>query len=174
MVRRSFASFVNFSQQLTSHMRKEYKEKKKEKWVAEDFGGWNDVTALFKQLRNDDQHERPVSILVNETQYFRAFEDDPTLIAWSGTWSFSLDDQIADTPRDDLRIGFVDGKTGRPSGELITPVRKEYEFHLYPSSDDAKALLEKIGDPNVRTLSQKCFEVLTDYHRYYERQLARS
>jgi hypothetical protein len=67
-VRRSFANFVNLSQQLTSHMRREYSEKKGEAWVASDFDGWNDITDLFKQLRNDDQHDRPISILVDETQ----------------------------------------------------------------------------------------------------------
>src|SRR5918993_2141662 len=76
-VRRSFASFVDHSQKLTSYMRKEYKEKKGEKWVPKDFDGWNAVTELFKQIRNDDQHDRPVFILVHETQYFRIFEDTP-------------------------------------------------------------------------------------------------
>jgi len=41
-VRRSFANFVDLSQKLTSHMRKEYSEKKGKPWVASDFGGWNE------------------------------------------------------------------------------------------------------------------------------------
>jgi hypothetical protein len=170
-VRRGFANFVDLSQKLTSHMRTEYSEKTGKKWVPSSFDDWNDITELFKQLRNDDQHDRPISILVNETQYFRVFEDDPTLTALSGTWSFSLDDQLADSPRNDLVIGYVDLNTGRPSGELISPVRKEYEFHLHPSSNKVKALLEEIGDTNVRTLSDKCFETLTAYYDYYRRNL---
>ncbi len=170
-VRRSFASFVDLSQKLTSHMRREYSEKTRKKWVPSSFDGWNANTELFEQLRNDDQHDRPISILVNETRYFRVFEDDPTLTALSGTWSFSLDDQLSDSPRNDLVIGYVDLNTGRPSGELISPVRKEYEFHLHPSSNKVKALLEEIGDTNVRTLSDKCFETLTAYYDYYRRSL---
>ena len=83
-VRRSFARFVDLSQKLTSYMRKEYSATKGEKWDASAYGGWDDITDLFKQLRNDDQHDRPVSIVVEETQYFRVFEDGP-LIAFSGT-----------------------------------------------------------------------------------------
>lgn len=173
-VRRSFANFVDLSQKLTSHMRKEYSEKKGKPWIASDFGGWNDVTELFKQLRNDDQHERPVFILVDETQYFRVSAEDATEIALSGTWSFSLEDQLADTPRDDLRLELADPKTRRPSGGFVPPTRKEYEFQLYPSSKKAEALLTKISDPNVRTLSENCFAVLTNYYRYYECQLAQS
>ncbi len=127
--RRSFVSFVDLSQKLTSHMRKEFGEKKGKKWVPSDFGGWNDVTELFKQLRNDDQHHRPVAILVNETQYFQTYEGGPE-IALSGTWSFSLEDQLADTPRDDLRLELADPKTGRSSGRFVAPTRKAYEFHL--------------------------------------------
>jgi len=160
-VRRSFADFVDLSQKLTSYMRKEYSAKKGEKWEASAYVGWNDVTDLFKQLRNDDQHDCPVSIVVEETQYFRVFEDGP-LIAVAGTWSFSLDDQLADTPRSDIQIGFVDLKTGRPSGQLITPTRTEHEFHLSPSSPEAEALLVKVGDTNVRTLSERCFRILTE------------
>jgi hypothetical protein len=130
-VRRSFASFVDQSQKLTSYMRKEYREKKGKEWVPKDFDGWNDVTELFKEIRNDDQHDRPVFIFVNETQYFRIFEDTPEL-AMSGTWSFSLDDQLAVTPRDDLTLEPADPETGLPSGERIAPVRREYEFHLSP------------------------------------------
>jgi len=173
-VRQSFTNFVDLSQKLTSHMRKEYSEKKEKPWVASDFGGWNDVTELFKQLRNDDQHDRPVSILVDEAQYFRVSAEGATEIALSGTWSFSLGDQLADTPRDDLRLELADPKTGRPSGRFVSPTRKEYEFHLSPSSKKAELLLTKIGNPNVRTLSENCFAVLTDYYRYYKRQLAQS
>ena len=36
-VRQSFANFVNLSQKLTSHMRKEYRAKRGEPWVAADF-----------------------------------------------------------------------------------------------------------------------------------------
>ena len=135
---------------------------------------WNDVTELFKQLRNDDQHDRPVSILVDETQYVRVSAEDATEIVLSGTWSFSLEDQLADTPRDDLHWELADPKTGRPSGRFVLLTRKEYEFHLCPSSQKAEALLTKIGDPNVRTLSENCFAVLTDYCRFYKRQLAQS
>jgi hypothetical protein len=170
-VRRNFVTFVDLTQKLTSYMRKEYSEKKGQTWVASDFEGWNDVTELFKAIRTDDQHERPISILVNETQFLRISEDLPDELAVSGTWSFSFDDQHLDTPRDDIIFELGDPQTGQPSGQRVTPTRVEYEFHLLPSSKKAEALLAKIGDRNVRTLSEKCFEVLSDYYQYYESQV---
>lgn len=172
-VRRSFGSFIDLSQKLTSNMRKEYSAITGQSWVAARFDGWNDVTELFKQLRNDDQHDHPLSLLVHETQYFRTYEGAPEL-AFSGTWSFSLEEQLLDNPRDDLRLELADPETGQPSGHLVAPVRKEYEFHLSPTSKKAKNLLAKIGDPNVQTLSESCFNVLTNYYQYYRSQLPSS
>lgn len=172
-VRRGFASFVDLSQKLTSHMRKEYSERTGEKWYASEFAGWNDVTDLFKQLRNDDQHDRPVTIVVHERQYLQLFEDAPEVVM-QGTWSFSLEDQLGDEPRDDLHMHLADPETGQPSEHRILPARKEYEFRLHTSSEKACALLAKVGDDDVRTLSHKCFEVLTEYYRYYQRRLTQS
>jgi len=132
-VRLSFGNFVNLSQKLSANMYKEYSAKTDQSWNASDFDGWSEVTELFKQLRNDNEHDHPVAILVHETQYFRIYEGAPE-VALSGTWSFSLEDQLLDNPRDDLRLKLADPETGRPSGESVAPVRKEYEFHLSPSS----------------------------------------
>jgi hypothetical protein len=172
-VRRSFGNFVNLSQKLSATMYKEYSAKTGQSWSASDFNGWNEVTELFKQIRNDDEHEHPVSILVHETQYFKIFEGAPE-VALTGTWSFSLEDQLLGNPRDDLRLELADPETGQPSGESVAPVRKEYEFHLSPTSKKAKNLLTKIGDPNVQTLSKSCFSVLTNYYQYYRSQLPQS
>jgi hypothetical protein len=169
-VRRNFGTFVELTQKLTSYMRIEYSEKKGQTWVASDFDGWNEVTELFKEIRNVDQHEHPIFILINATHYLRIFEDAPELVV-SGPWALSFDDQHLDTPRDDIIFELGDARTGQPSGQRIAATRVEYEFHLYPSSKKVEALLTKIGDRNVRTLSEKCFEVLSDYYRYYESQV---
>jgi len=169
-VRRTFVTFVDLSQKLTSYMRIEYSEKKGQTWVASDFDGWNDVTELFKDIRNVDQHEHPIFILINATHYLRIFEDAPELVV-SGPWALSLEDQQLDIPRDDIIFELGDPQTGQPSGQRIAPTRVEYEFHLYPSSKEVEELLTKIGDRNVRTLSEKCFEVLSNYYRYYEDQV---
>jgi hypothetical protein len=170
-VRRNFVTFVDLTQKLTSYMREEYSEKKDQEWVASDFDGWNDVTELFKAIRNEDQHERPIFIRVNVTYYLRISEDTPDELAVSGTWQLSLEDQHLDTPRDDISFELGDLQTGLPSGRRVTPTRVEYEFELFPSSKKVEALLTKLGDRNVRSLSEKCFKVLSDYYRYYEGQL---
>jgi hypothetical protein len=170
-VRRNFATFVDFSQKLTSYMRKEYSEKTGQTWDPSGFDGWNDVTKLFKQLRNEGQHERPIFILVNETHYLRISADTPDELAVSGTWQLSLEDQHLDTPRNDISFELGDLQTGLPSGRLVTPTRVEYAFELFPSSKEVEALLTKLDDRNVRSLSEKCFEVLSNYYRYYEDQV---
>src|SRR5215208_4615609 len=100
-VRRNFVTFVDLSQKLTSYMRIEYSEKNGQTWVPSDFDGWNDVTELFKDIRNVDQHEHPIFILINATHYLRIFEDAPELVV-SGPWALSLEDQHLDIPRDDI------------------------------------------------------------------------
>ena len=158
-------------------MRKEYKAKTGKPWKAREFDSWDNVTDLFKELRRVDHHERPVTVLVHETQYFRTYEGGPD-VAIAGTWSFSLEDQLCEIPRNDLRAELADPKTGQPSGQMVTPVRREYEFHLgpssAPSSPKAIKLLADIGDPNVRTLSEACFKVLMKYYRHYQDLLAQA
>lgn len=170
--RRSFGKVIELSQKLTASMRKEFRERTGGNWIASDFEGWNDLTDLFKQLRNDDQHERPIEILVHERQYFRIFKDTPELV-FEGTWSLSSKDQLADSPRDDLHVILPDPETKRPSERRIFPVRRDYEFHLAPSSKKARDLLTRIGDSNVQSLSVKCLKTLHDYYQYYQRQLRR-
>jgi hypothetical protein len=170
---RSFSQFVDLSQKLTASMRKDYWERTGGKWIASNFDGWTDVTELFKQLRNDDQHEQPVCILVHERQYFRVAENGPFMV-FEGTWSLSSDDQLADRPRDDLHLLFPDPETGGPSDKRVLPERKAYEFHVNAASNKANKLLARIEDPNIWSLSDKCYKVLTDYYRYYRNQLARS
>jgi hypothetical protein len=115
-VRRNFATFVDLSQKLTSYMRKEYSEKTGRTWDPSGFDGWNDATKLFKQLRNEGQHERPIFILVNETQYLRISADTPDELAVSGTWQLSLEDQHLDTPRDDIIFELGDPPNGPTVG----------------------------------------------------------
>jgi hypothetical protein len=148
-------------------MRKEYKAKIGQSWDAGGFDGWNDVTELFKELRNEDQHVRPVSIVLHERLRIRVWDDTPDIVI-EGPWEYSLEDQLAEEARNDLDI--IDPTTA----ERILPTKREIEFHLVPPSPKAKSLLDRINDPNVQTLTEECFNVLTDYYRYYQRQLAES
>src|SRR5829696_4913595 len=170
-VRRDFVSFVDLSQKLTAMMRREYSEKAGKKWEAKKFEGWNEITELLKKLRNTDEHEHPTFIQVHERQQHKIFNDVDALVIFEGTWEFSLEDQLVDTPRDDLLVSIVDPKTGGEQESV--PIRTKYEFYLYPSTEHARELLEKIGESDVQSLVSESFKIYEEYYKYYSNQLAR-
>jgi hypothetical protein len=168
-VRRNFVRFLDLTQKLTASMRKEYREKTGETWSASTFTGWNGVTELFKELRNVDQHEYPVFIQVHDREYYSFYADRPGIMI-EGTWSLSLEGQLADKPPEGMELRLADPETGEPS-QTILPAKTEYEFRLYPRTKKVEDLLTRISDSDVRSLSEKCFGVLLDYYRHYQSQV---
>lgn len=71
-VRRRFTEFVTVSQKLTGVMRKEYADLTGGKWEPKTFPGWNPVTEVFKKLRNVDQHEYLIRIIIVQSQVYHA------------------------------------------------------------------------------------------------------
>lgn len=61
--RKAFSEFVNLSQKLTSVMRKNSKTD----WNASEFQGWNEITELFKKLRNYEEHVEIIKAEIQET-----------------------------------------------------------------------------------------------------------
>jgi hypothetical protein len=165
-VRRAFARFVELSQKLTSAMRKEFEEITGEKWDALTFAGWNGTTKLFKELRNIDQHANTITIQVHERQYYTIAMEGNTYIVAEGTWE--LDDQLSNRPPEGMALVPADPDTGGPSETAIYLMeRREYEFHLYPSTVKLEGMLNSIGTRNIHLLSEQCFKILQDYYLYY-------
>jgi hypothetical protein len=173
-VRRNLENFVVLAWKLTQSMYKEYRARTGEKWKADTFAGWNEVSELFAELRRIDQHEPPVRMHVNETRYYKIAEDTPDLLAFSFDWGMDLDFLQAEKPPDGVRLVPRDPETGGPSfSKEFVPARIEYEFHLQPSTKKLRVLLDSIGDPEIRRLTARYFEIVTEYYRYYQHQLAR-
>lgn len=142
-VRRALTRFVELSQKLTGVMRKEFEELTGQKWNASGFGGWNDTSELFKQLRNLDQHEGPITIQVHERQYYPVGMEGHATVVFEGTWD--LDDQLSSRPPVGMKLVPADPDTGGPSEtETLVIERREYEFHLSASTSRVEALAWKV------------------------------
>lgn len=169
-VRRAFARFVGLTQQVTAAMRKEFPTHTGKAWSASDFDGWNEVTQLFKSLRNFDQHDSPVLILVRERQTIRPSEGSTAVLSFEGTWE--LHDQLANTPPEGLVHVRADPVTGEPTDESIPLVSRELSFLLHARTDEARRLLASAGSCDVHELSAACIETLTAYVEFYRGRLA--
>ncbi len=174
LIRQAFGRFLTLSQQLTEIMRKEYKRLRGGEWSAKSFNNWNVVTDLFKKLRREDYHEFPALIQVKERQYFpikAIFEDDKSsnLVVIEGIWS--LGNPFSTEPPDGIQLCIVDTKTGRPLDKTIEPVKREYEFVLFPRTEEMCQAIEQAGSNNIHFLSERCFETLSEYVEYYKSKL---
>jgi hypothetical protein len=154
-VRRLLSRFITMSQQLTEVMRKECSDQIGKEWRANNFSGWNEVTALFKKLRRTDYHSYPVTICVEETQYFAVgdiFEDGvgTSEVAVQGTWE--LGDPFSEHIPDGLKLVLADHTTGRPSNKTIEPRRRHYVFKLNVRTQELEQALQKIGTKYLSTL----------------------
>jgi hypothetical protein len=166
-VRRAIARFITLSQQLTEAMRREYSGRARGKWIARDFTGWNDVTELFKGLRNSDLHGQPLQILVHETVVGRT--DIGALVSFSGTWE--LHDQHAESPPEGLTLVRADPNTGLPSDDPLPIVDRKYTFHFHARTPDLQTQFTVLGTSDVHELAHRVLEVLRDYYEFYKRRL---
>ena len=168
-VRRAFHDFVNHSQKLTSYMRREFKARTGDKWVAKNFSGWNAVTELFKALRSIDEHEEPIVLRINYTFHFHdlALKGDVKL-NMAGTWEW--DDPLADFPNDALIAKVPDPEK---KGKLIdkAPTSVSLEYVLDTRQPQIVELLEKIGFSDILRLTQECLNTLELYYDFYDQKL---
>ena len=164
-VRRCFSRFVELTQRLTSAMRKESKSKAGVEWRAVRFSGWNEVTALFKDLRNEEQHERQIYISVRETRSFELFGPGGGTITTSGVWQ--LTDQLLEKPPDALKMFDSDPETGEMTSDEISHCGVAYQYLLQPREAKLGACLQTIGTEDLHELSQTCMSALSEYHAFF-------
>lgn len=164
-VRRAFSRFVELTQRLTSAMRREAKSKAGIDWQASRFGGWNKVTALFKDLRNEEQHERQIYVSVYETRYYEPFGSGNGRIALSGTWQ--LTDQLSERPPDALRMFDSDPETGETTRNELPHCDISYSYLIQPREDKLAARLRAIGSADLHELSRRCMFTLHEYYYFF-------
>lgn len=164
-VRRCFSRFVDLTQRLTSAMRRESKARAGLEWQASRFSGWNEVTGLFKDLRNEDQHERQIYISVHETRYFELFGPSGGRIATSGTWQ--LTDQLLEKPPDALKMFDSDPKTGEMTNTEIPHCDVAYRYLVQPREAKLATRLQAIGTDDLHEMSGACMSTLSEYHAFF-------
>jgi hypothetical protein len=166
---RAFSGFVELTQRLMSVMRKEFKARRGQEWKAFEFPDWNETTHLFKDLRNEEQHERLIYISIYETRHYKISNDDKRLFAFSGTRELS--DQLMDNPPDGITYYPADPSTGQMSAVERQAVRVEYKFLLQARDETLRHRLQAIGSANVHELSKHCLATLNKYHQSYVAKL---
>ncbi|MEW6713644.1 MAG: hypothetical protein AB1306_00935 [Nitrospirota bacterium] len=173
-IRRLFSQYVTLSQKLTEIMRKEFSDICGTNWEPKSFQGWNAVTSLFKLLRKTDYHSYPVTISVEETQYFKEgdiFDDavGSNTVAICGTWD--LGDPFSEQVPVGLKLMLADQKTGKSRNISVEPIRRQYVFKLKARSTDLDKAIKKTRINDIHQLVEKCFATLSDYYDYYNRCL---
>ena len=165
VVRQSFSRFVELTQRLTSTMRKEASAKSYGAWEAKTFLGWDEVTLLFKGLRNAEQHEQQIHVSVHESRYFEPYGPGGGQIAVAGTWQ--LTDQLAENPPDALKLFDSDSETGQMTNVEIPHCGIAYRYHIQARDDKLAASLQAVGTSDIHELSNRCMTTLRDYHAFY-------
>lgn len=174
-VRSAFSVFVDLSQKLTSVMRKEFPGE----WEGKDFQGWTEITEVFKELRNYEQHEQLLRHNVEETSHLTIPAEDgwPEItLGISGTLRKG-DPLATKKPSANVVLMAADRETGRMTNRQIGQVASR--THKYVLSIGAESergrkiqrLLGKIGTADVHVLAKACYAVLLEYHAFYGRAL---
>lgn len=165
LVRQSFSRFVELTQRLTAVMRKDWSARRGGTWAANTFPGWNATTALFKELRNQEQHEQQIYISVEETRYYELFGPGGGRIAYSGTWK--LTDQLAASPPDWMRLYDSDPVTGAKTNVEIPHCAVAYKYLLQPRDHRTAELVRAAGKSGIHELSSTCMTTLREYCAFY-------
>ncbi len=118
-----------------------------------------------------DQHGCPVTIYVRETQFFGERDlfgdgNNNPVCSISGDWE--LGDPFSEHIPEGLQLVPADPKTGKPSDEVIVPLRRQYVFNISPRTDAMAKVLSVMSTTDIHALTHQCFEALTDYLDFYE------
>lgn len=172
-VRKNFTDFVNYSIKLTSIMRKEYKQITGELWCAENFPYWNDISELFKELRNTDQHQIPIRVKIRDTfsfstdRIFLTSGEKGSDIVFEGDWD------ISNPSSDDLPkpVTLFIGEPDDPSTKIIEADRRTINYCLFASTKEIEDILKKIDNDEIFYLSDAYYQILTRYFEFYKTEV---
>ena len=85
-------------------------------------------------------------------------------------WTWSLGDPHSNLPPEGMRLTVTNPNTGQ--AHKLIPRRTEYQFYLYPLSEEVDADLLELSDRNIHRLCEKYFDTLKKYYRYYQERLS--
>jgi hypothetical protein len=169
-IRRAFGRFITYSQQLTETMRREFSNAGG-KWEPKNISGWNENTDLFKKLRNIDYHGFPAIIHVRESQHYLAAvleneegEEFKSYLITQVEWG--LGDPFSEQIPGDMTLLIYD-EDMNPIDDA-KPEFIEYEFILYPRTEEISGVIEKAGTDDIHLLSERCYAVLEKYYDFFQ------
>jgi len=172
--RKAFSEFINLAQKLTSVMRKNFTG---DKWNALEFEEWNNITTLFKKLRNYEEHEEIIKTEIRETTSHTMTDPgwEGVTLCTSGTLK-NVDPLSDNAPTANVVMYEADPVTGRMTNIPVGAKRSVcYKYHLSISDSNKNGrpinkLLEKIGNKEPTYLASKCLETLEEYYEFYNKK----
>lgn len=181
-LRRRFTDFVILSQKLTGVMRKEYADLTSGKWEAKTFPGWNPVTEVFKELRNVDQHQYLIRIIIVQSQVYHAIETttegpetgNEKKLELTVQSIYNADAGFEKKLPSPFAVEYFEKEkpTRQERGEMLHVQKRYFEFHLEGRTDEMKELIQAAGTEDVHELVAKCYATLAGYYEYYKAALA--
>lgn len=171
--RKSFSNFINLTQKLTSVMRKNFKNGE---WHASEFDGWNNITELFKKLRNYEEHQQILKTEIRETTSHTMTDPgwEGVTLCMSGTLK-NVDPLSDKAPSANVVMYEADPITGRMTNIPVGGKRSvSYVYNLSIPDTNKKGrsinkLLEEIRNNDPVFLASKCIETLEMYYNFYNK-----
>lgn len=167
-VRRNFSTFINLSQAITSYMRRDYLNNTSSKWEAKEFYGWNDVTELFKELRNVQEHEDSIILRIDYT-WFHDLQIGGQIVEMEMGGYWEWDNPLDDTFSEELKV--YDRPPEEEGAKEIKPKRIEVAYHLNNMNSKICRLIESIGFSDIHKLSESCHDTLVNYVQFYNQKM---
>jgi len=175
-VRKHFTDFVTYSQKLTSIMRKEYKKTTGKKWSAQDFPQWDNISELFSELRNTDQHQIPIRVKIRDSF---SFDTDKIFLTSGETgkdiiWEYDWD--LVNPSSDEIPqpMTLIIGEPDNPSTVTIDATRRSFSYSLIPSTEEIEDMIKNIGYNDVFLLTEAHYRTIKSYFEYYKGRIVSS
>lgn len=144
-------------------------------WNASEFQGWNEITELFKKLRNYEEHVEIIKAEIRETTSHTMTDEgwEGVTLCVRGTLK-NVDPLSNNVPTANVVLYEADPITGRMTNKIVGGERAvSYNFHLsIPESDKngraINKILEKIKNTEICSLTSKCYATLLEYYEFYK------
>lgn len=169
--RKAFAEFVNLSQRLTSVMRKNSETR----WNAVEFQGWNEITDLFKKMRNYEEHVEIIKSEIQQTASYTMTDKGSEGVTLCMRRTIKNVDPLSrKVPTANVVLYEADPVTGRMTNKRVETERAVTScFNVLIAETNQKGrainkLLDKINNTEICFLASNCYATLCEYYKFYQ------